>query len=139
MSRSLTTTVRTLVVAAMSFAMLFLGLGGAPAHAAVPIDCATSNASLYQPTGGTWAGYTSARCNRYYYLRTIVKENGVVIRDNYQSTWQAPWVSSGLSSNPYFYCVPGRGYQEVSIVYFWNGSASYQGGYWTTGAPRTLC
>jgi hypothetical protein len=114
-------------------------LSATSAQAAVPIDCATSHASLYQPTGGTFAGHADAMCNQWYFLRVMVKENGVVIRDNQQSSWHGAWTSSGVNSSPYFYCVHGRGYQTVAIVYFWNGTAAYQAGYWTTGAPRALC
>jgi hypothetical protein len=138
--RSLPSKLRSVLALGAVAVAVTAGVDAAPAHAAVPVSCTSPHVSLYQPTGGTWAGYADAVCsNSYFYIEVMVKENGVVIRDNAASTYSTAWYRNSVRSSPYFYCVHGRGYQAVALSYRWTGTAWSQTGYWTTGTPRTLC
>ncbi len=107
--------------------------------------CYSYGASFNHLSGRGYWSVSQVNCNRVFWLEATVKISppGQTQRvlDDRGSGWlsgsrPSPYVMSGNE----FACTHNAGYQIVAIVWFANANGSaFQGGYYTSGAPRALC
>jgi hypothetical protein len=145
--------IKSKVAGVLVASSILVGLGGAlaaaPAQASASgpgaSGCYSYDATFNHQSGRGYWSATGLNCNRIFWLESVTKMTPPGGSARAIDDIGSGWLSGSRPSTYYmggreFACTHNAGYQNVAIVWFRdaNGNA-YQGGYFTSGAPRAFC